>query len=253
MRLLMLMGLLFWTEPAFAGRSQMTAEETYDLGQRYLKRGYYVKALEQFNRVRTYFRDDPFALKAELAIADMHYDKNEWDAARVAYEDFVRAHPRYPELDYVVYRLGMTNYKKAPVIPDRDQAWTRAAVNTWSTFSARFPESIYREEVETLLVKARKRLARKELQIALFYLHRDAPLAVEGRVIGLLQKYPDSPDVPRALYMVGVAYAQTERIELANAALDRMKSEFPEDRWTARLERDIKKYTAHAAGETPTP
>jgi outer membrane protein assembly factor BamD len=238
-RWILVLGLMLVSEPAFAGRSQMTAEETYNLGQRYLKRGYYLKALEQFNRVRTYFRDDPYALKAELAIADMHYQKNEWDAARVAYEDFVRAHPRYPELDYVIYRLGMTSYKKAPVIPDRDQAWTRATVNTWASFSTRFPESVYREDVEKYLKKARDRLARKELKIAIFYEKREAPLAVEGRLVAMLQKYPDSPDVPRALAMLAMAYAQTERVELAKSALDRMESEFPDSRWTTRLKREL--------------
>ena len=88
--------------PALAARERMSAEDAYSLGLRYLKRGYYQKALEQFQRVRTYFRDDPYALKAELAIADLHFKKNEWDSARLAYEDFMRAHPRYKDLRSII-------------------------------------------------------------------------------------------------------------------------------------------------------
>ena len=232
--LMLLMSFVVGWSPAWAGRSQMTAQETFELGERYLKRGYYLKALEQFNRVRTYFRDDPFALRAEIAIADMHFEKNEWDAARIAYEEFLRAHPASSRrsdgsvpFDYVFYRLGMTHYKKAPIVPDRDQAWTRQAVNTWSSFSARFPESEHKPEVEKLLKKARDRLAKKEMVIAAFYEQRKAPLAVQGRILGMLQRYPDSPDVPRALVMLGVAYTQTNQPDMAAAVLKRLEEDYP--------------------------
>ena len=247
--------LVLGSEPALAGRTQMTAEDTYNLGQRFLKRGYYLKALEQFNRVRTYYRDDPFALKAEIAIADMHFQKNEWDAARIAYEDFLKAHPRYSGLDYVLYPLGMTHYKKAPVIADRDQAWTRAAVNTWSTFTLRFPQSPYRPEVDKLLLKSRNRLARKEWIIARFYDQRHAPAAVEQRVLDLLRKYPDSPDVPRALALLGKAYAQQGNMEMAEAALQRLQEQYPGNGAIGKLKRSIAvaRLKKHPAEETETP
>jgi len=162
----------------------MTAEEAYNLAQKQIKAGYYTKALEQLNRVRTYYRDDPYALKAELAIADVHFKKNEFDAARLAYEDFMRAHPRYGGLDYVVYRLGQTLIKKAPTVAARDQTWTRQAVNTWLGFANRFPNSEHKDEVEAELRKAQDRLARKELVVARFYARRGAWPAVLGRAAG---------------------------------------------------------------------
>lgn len=220
-------------------RTQMTAEETYNLGQRYMKRGSYVKALEQFNRVRTYFRDDPFALKAELAIADLHYQKNEWDAARLAYEDFLRAHPRYNELDYVVYRLGLTAYKKAPLVAARDQTWARQAVNTWSSFPVRFPQSPHSEEVDKLLQKARDRLAHKELLIGRFYDKREAWPAVAGRMENLLRQYPQSPDRAEALYLLGRAYAGLEQYDLAQSALQKLEQEAPGSVFVTRLRRAL--------------
>lgn len=247
--------LVGWSPAALAGRSQMTAQETYELGERYLKRGYYLKALEQFNRVRTYFRDDPYALRAEIAIADMHFEKNEWDAARIAYEEFLRAHPASSRrsdgsvpFDYVFYRLGMTHYKKAPIVPDRDQAWTRQAVNTWSSFSARFPESEHKPEVEKLLKKARDRLAKKEMVIAAFYEQRKAPLAVQGRILGMLQRYPDSPDVPRALVMLGLSYVQTNQPDMAQAVLKRLEEDYPAYAGVLKLRRVLV-----APVETPAP
>jgi outer membrane protein assembly factor BamD len=237
---------------AHAERPRMSAEDTYELGLRYLKRGYPVKALEQFNRVRTYYRDDPYALKAELAIADVHFKKNEWDAARVAYDEFQRAHPRYRDLDYVVYRLGLTLYRKAPTIAARDQTWTRQAVDAWTRFGARFPDSTWRGDVDTDLHKARARLARKELLVARFYERREAWVSVVGRLEPMLRTYPDTPDRVEALGMLGTAYVNLGQPDQAAAVAEKLRAEAPHSRALSRLEKALAKPPKQAA-PTPVP
>ncbi len=225
----------------------MGAQEAYELGLRYLKNGSYTKALEQLNRVRTYYRDDPYALKAELAIADVQFKKNEWDSARVAYDEFQRAHPRYRDLDYVVYRLGLTLYRKAPTVAARDQTWTRQAVDTWTRFGARFPESDWRDEVDADLAKARARLAHKELIVARFYTRREAWASVVGRVEPLLRNYPKSPDEVEAIGLLGEAYVGLGQIDLARAAADRLRTEAPGGRALRRVEKAIAEAAKDAA------
>lgn len=196
--------------PAHAA-GRLTAQQTFELGERYARRGAIPKALDQYNRVRTYFRDDPYALKAELAIAELHYKKGEWDAARLAYEDFLRAHPRYAEQDFVVFRLGMTLYQKSPNVAAKDQTWTRQAVNTWTGFDARFPNSTHAAEVGKFLTRARNRLGRKEILISRFYDRREAGPAVEGRTTRFLAQYTESPDRPEGLRLLAVAYARQDK------------------------------------------
>ncbi|MEL6341685.1 MAG: outer membrane protein assembly factor BamD [Myxococcota bacterium] len=212
--------------PGRSAVSAPTVQEQYDLGVRYMKRGYYTRAIEQFNRIRNYYRDDPFSVKSELAIADVYYRKNEWDQARLAYDDFMRLHPRHPDLDYVIYRIGLTLYKKAPRISARDQTWTRQAVNTWSGFEGRFPESEHQPDVQEKLRECRERLAHKELIIARFYANpqRKAWSAVLGRVDGLLRTYPNSDYVPEALELKVVAHAWQGEMAMARATLDRLRT-----------------------------
>ena len=224
---------------ARAERPRMTAQEAYELGLRYLKNGSYTKALEQLNRVRTYYRDDPYALKAELAIADVHFKKAEWDAARLAYEDFQRAHPRYRDLDYVVYQLGLTLFKKAPLVAARDQTATREAVDEWTGFGPRFPESEWRDEVEKGLMDARNRLARKELLVARFYERRAAWAAVVGRTEALLRDYPQSADRIEALGLLGRGYAGLGRTEQARQVVERLRIDAPGSREIADVEKAI--------------
>jgi outer membrane protein assembly factor BamD len=224
---------------ASAGRKELTVEEQYELGLKYLRRESYVKALEQFNRIRNTHRDDPYSVKAELAIGDVYYKKREWDQARLAYEDFMRMHPRHPDLDYVVYRMGLSLYRKAPLAAGRDQTWTRQAVHTWAGFEGRFPESEYRTEVEEFLEVSRNRLAKKELDIARFYVRRKAWGAVSNRAEGMLRTYPDSRHVSDALFLDGIAasYGQPDVLVWVRG---RLEAKDPErlaklDRKSARI------------------
>jgi len=236
--------LAFLAGPAAAKeRKELTVEEQYELGLKYLRRESYVKALEQFNRIRNTHRDDPYSVKAELAIGDVYYKKREWDQARLAYEDFMRMHPRHQDLDYVVYRMGLSLYRKAPLVAGRDQTWTRQAVHTWAGFESRFPDSQYRAEVEELLEVSRDRLARKELSIARFYVRRKAWPAVSDRAEGMLRTYPDSERAADALYMDGIAasYGQPDVLLWVRGRLeakdpDRLKKL---DRKSKRIQRKV--------------
>jgi outer membrane protein assembly factor BamD len=220
----LLLPLLLAAPTPASAKKALSVEEQYELGLKYLNRSYYVKALETFNRIRNYHRDDPMAVKAELAIADVHFKKSDWDQARLAYEDFVRMHPRHADVDYVVWRIGESLYQKAPRIAARDQTWTRQAVNTWSGFEARFPDSEYRDDVLENLTECRERLALKELQVARFYKRRAAWRAVEGRAAGLVRTSPTSQHVPEALGLLAEAHAWQGEAEQATEALQRLEA-----------------------------
>lgn len=224
--------------PADAARGKrLGAQDRYELGMRYMKRGYYTKALEQFNRVRNYHRDDPHAVMAELAIADLYFKKAEWDQARLAYEDFQRMHPHHDQTDYVVYRTGLCLWRKAPAIAARDQVWTRQAVNTWSGFAARYPDSELLPDVQEQLQEGRDRLAHKEFIIGEFYFRRQAWRAAAGRFEGLLRQYPNASDRPRALAMLGICHVREGDVEAARATLAKLEDEGLTGREVKELQR----------------
>ena len=188
-----------------AQKPEPTLQEQFDDGVKAMKRANYTKALEILNKIRTYHRDDPLSIEAELAIADVYYKKGDWDQARVAYQEFAKMHPRYRALDYVYYRMGSTLAKKAPKVAARDQTWTVQARDTWKDFRTLFPDSQYVGEVDEYLAAAEERLARKELLIAQFYARRKAWPAVQGRAVGLARTYAASSSLPEAMSLLDQA------------------------------------------------
>jgi outer membrane protein assembly factor BamD len=209
-------------------RKRLTVKEQYELGLKYMKRGRYIKAVEQFNRVRNYHRDDPHSVKAELAIGDVYFRKSEWDQARLAYDEFARMHPRHPDLDYVTFRIGMSSYQKAPKRVGRDQTFTRHAMNAWAGFGAKFPESEYSAEVEGLNNECRERMALKELWIARFYKRRSAWAAVERRAASMASRYPGSQHLNLSIALIGEASAWQGNDTAADMAIKRLETDAPE-------------------------
>lgn len=224
-----------WSPSSLTQRAAPTAEGLYDDCQKQIKRGYYVKALELCTKLRNYYRDSPYAVLAELSIGDLHFEKTDFDLARVAYEDFMRMHPRHEKMDYVVYRLGMTSYKKASRVAARDQTWTRQAVNTWTNFDSRFPESEYLAEVSELRDKGRDRLARKELRVAEFYAGRGKWDASAGRLEDMLRTYPGSADSAQALALLAKCRVELGEVDAAAVLRDRLKADYPDSQWNRWL------------------
>lgn len=230
-----------------ASMDDMTAQEQYDRGVKMGKRGYYMKALELLNHVRNYHRDDPISVQAELAIADVYFRKGEYEQARLAYEDFARLHPRHAQMDWVTFRTGLCLYKRSPSAVGRDQTPTRQAVNTWTGFATRYPDSEYIADVDTLYAKARDRLVDKELAIAHFYEGRKAWTAVRRRAEGVIAKYPDSARIPAALFLDGKAAHAWGDLSTATAAREQLAADHPDSKYLARLDRVL----ARPAGTPP--
>lgn len=215
--------------------------ELYERGLFQMRRGYYTKALEAFNRVRNYHRDDPASVMAQLAIADVHFKKGDFDQARYAYEEFSAYHPRHPAIDYVTFRIGLSIYKRASKVAARDQTATRGAVNVWTGFDSRFPDSEHKEEVLKLLDKSRSRLAAKELWVAKFYVQREAWGAVRKRAETMLRRYPDTPNTPEALYLVGLAMHSWGQTTEAQQIRAQLADDHPDSPHLAKLDKSLSK------------
>ena len=219
--------LFLYSQPSFAATS-LTPQEKFDLGQKYLKRGNYPKALEQFNQIRNFYRDDPLAIEAELAIADLYFKKNEWDQARVYYDEFERRFPNHPKIDYVSFQLGLCYYKKAPKTHQRDQRWTEQAIYHWRDFETKYPKSTYREEVAKKFSECRNRLAEKELYIAKFYQNRSAWEAVKRRTDFLIKNHPESDVLSEAYELSAISNFNLGKSEESEKALNKLKELKPQ-------------------------
>lgn len=233
---------------AGSGRS---AGELYERGLSFMQKGNYERALEEFQELRNFHRDDPLSVKAQLALADIRFERGEYEEARYAYEEFATYHPRHESLDHVTFQIGYAIWKRAPKLAGRDQSTTKAALGAWSSFSSRFPTSDYLPKVEQLEERGMNRLASKSIWIARFYKKQDAWRSVRGRSQEVLRLYPTSKYIEEALALMAISEHHLGNEATSNAALQELEEDHPSSRFLAEVKRELKKEPS-ATGEDPT-
>lgn len=224
--------------PASLGRVKRSGdppEVLFTRAELMIKRGAFDRAILVLNELRNFHRDDPLSVDAQLLLADVRFKKGDLEEARYAYEEFATYHPRHPAMDHVSYHIGLCIWKRAPRLAGRDQARVRSAVNAWTGFSDRFPDSIYRPEVESRLEKGRNRLAASEIHVARFYAKRDGWAAVRGRATYLLRRWPRSRYSEEALAWLATSSHRIGRVDDAQQAQQRLLESFPDTAWANRV------------------
>ena len=211
------------------------ADKRLRLGDEALKGNNYEAAARAYEYVRVTYPYLAAATEAELRLADVDFQSDEWLAARERYNTFVKLHPTSPDVDYAAFRSALTWYREIPgdifILPpstEKDQAAARGAQSALKRFIQTHPKSKYVAEARKALEDTERRLAEYELYVANFYKKSHRWKAVALRLETLVERFPDSQFVPAALLELYEAYAKLDRADDAQAALQKLVASFPE-------------------------
>ncbi len=199
-------GLLSW----FKKKHEEPSGELAQLIQkalRYYRKGYWEMAEETFRTIRDRYPDSPYALWAELKLADCKFYAKQYLEAIVLYEEFEKLHPTNEAIPYVVFQIG-TCYYKLMLPPDRDQSFTKKMIETYERLLRQFPDSPYTLEARKRIKEGRERLGEHELYVARFYYRTKRYRAAYYRLYYLLQTYPETRAAAKARPLVQKYYAK---------------------------------------------
>jgi outer membrane protein assembly factor BamD len=115
--------------------------------------------------------------------------------------------------------------------PDRDQSFTRKALEEFDLLLAQMPDSQYAPDVRERRVQARRKLAQKELYVGTFYFNRGNYAAAAGRFGNLLRQYGGAGFDDAALYYLGESLWQLEQKEEARTAFQRVVEDHSQSEW----------------------
>src|SRR5579884_2319434 len=226
-----------------AGCSQRkvpTGEDYWSQGQGYYASGQYRGAIDNYQHLIDQYPFSPYAEEAELRIGLAYYKMHEYAQAAAALSDFQRMHPTSKNLALATYYLGMTYYDQVGK-PDRDQSNTALAMRQFEIIEQRFPESEFGELARQRIAICRDLLSRNELYIGNFYGSRANFRASESRMAELMEKYPDTPVAPEALYQLGVALEKEGKKYSAAQAFTALTMHYPKSSYVAPAQHELAK------------
>ncbi len=189
---------VFFSGCASEEKNLTTAEGAYKYAKEFDDAERYDLALQKYADVKNKFPYSNLATEAELAIAEVHYKRESFAEAQVAFQNFRDLHPKNPKIDYVVYKIAMSYYSQLPDTFDRDLSLGNDAIYHFDEIIKSYPHSEYVKEAKEKRDETFQKLAEKELYIADFYFRQEKYSAALRRFESTLQKYSGLGFDPRA-------------------------------------------------------
>jgi len=152
----------------------------------------YLDAIELFEQLKNWYPFSEHVKEAQIKIGDSYFALKKYDEAIRAYKLFERLHPLHPEAEKASFRIAESYYKQILTI-DRDQSFTKEALNYFIKFIQSYPDSEYIKEAEKHSKECVEKLADSELYVADFYKKQKSFDAAIARYESILKNYPDTP------------------------------------------------------------
>ncbi|MRG90601.1 outer membrane protein assembly factor BamD [Polyangium spumosum] len=195
-------------------------------------RSYRSKAWEDaralFAEVRKLFPYSRYATLAELRIADLAFEQEQYADAVSAYREFIQNHRTDRDVEYARYRIAKSLFRDIddtfllPPQEERDQGTALEAYRELGAFLRDNPRSRYAEDVRKMHASAQGRLMRHELYVARFYLRKDIYPAVLARIDHALKLFPGSALEPEALVLKGETLMRMNKPDEARAVFQKV-------------------------------
>jgi outer membrane protein assembly factor BamD len=214
----------------------LTAEDVYEIGKGRLETGYYAGAIEIYEILEQRFPFGDYAQQALLDMAYARYKTEDPEEAISALERFMKLYPTHLHMDYAFYLRGLANFNRGKGITQRflptdasqrDQGAALTSFQDFSELIKRFPDSRYIDDAQLRMVYLRNILARHEVNVANYYMRREAYVAAVNRTRYVIEYYQQTPAVPDALVIMARAYKVLAMNDLADDALRVLEANYP--------------------------
>ena len=212
-------------------------QEVYEAGLQALDSSNWDRAIDIFQQLEAQFPFGSFAAQAQLELIYAYYRNNEPEAARTTADRFIRLYPDNPNIDYAYYMKGMSFYSEdsrilgryLPTDPSkRDPGKARDSFADFSQLLNLYPNSPYANDARARMVYLRNLLATYEINVAEFYIERQAFLSALNRARFVVENYQSTPAVPRALEIMVETYLRLGLNDLADSSLAILKLNYPD-------------------------
>lgn len=206
--------------------------ELYAESRLALKRGDAAGAVRHLETLQVRHPLSDYAKQAQLDIIVAYYQREEYDYAITAADQFIQLNPRSPHAAYAWYMKGRSELARSRGLLEQyfprqlaatDQRLINTARSHFNQVIKRYPNSPWAEDAAARAQALVEELAKHELMVAKFYHERGAYVGAVNRLNALLATYPDSSHRPQALELLAQSYREQGLNAQAEAALARRR------------------------------
>lgn len=231
--LLLLCGVWVFLSGCASKQRASTADEYLRLGDRQSSQNRPQQAREFYQELLDRFPESHHRAVAQFNIAESLYGEKDYIEALFEYEKFLELHPAHPLASQAKYQIGLCHVQQLQHY-DRDQRHTEAALQAFRRLRRQHPQDPLIPDTTNHIRVLRQRLAAHEMSVARFYYKKGAYHAAIGRLLNLIQVYPNSPDLDEALFLLGASYRAEENFVKAQHVFRTLVDRFPTSSYISR-------------------
>jgi len=215
----------------------LPVEQLYQRGVELLDGGNYDGATRAFQRLTSRFPFGPYTEQSQLNLAYAQYKGDKPDEAYSTVNRFIKTYPTHKHIDYAYYLRGLINFNRSGGVLERytgqdmtkrDQANLKQSFDDFGALASRYPQSRYTADARQRMIYLRNGMAQSELNIAMYYLKRNAYVGASNRAKSIVETYPQSPQAGDALAIMVESYRKLGQEKLAGDAERVLKLNYPD-------------------------
>ena len=205
-----------------------------------IKNERYDKAIEKFKSITNEFPYSEYSSQSKLYNAYLNYQINKFDEAIILLSEFISLNPSEEFSSYAHYLLAMCYYVQI-ANPDRDGEFTKMSIEKFKYLRTKFPNSPFSKDAKYKLEFLNDYMAKKEFNIAMFYLKQNAPSPAITRFSFILNNYQETSVIPQTLYRIAESFLMLGLESEAEKSMKLLSINFPESKWTVELKNLLNK------------
>ena len=180
--------------------------EAYQEGKEYLENGDPLFAAKKFNEAEILFPQSEWAPKSALMAAYSYYSYDYLKDAIAELDRFLKIYPKYKNLDYVYYLLGISFYEQI-VDEKKDLQSIISAKKYFEIIIKNYPKTSYAIDSEFKIDLINDTLAAKEIYIGRYYFDKKKWIPAINRFQTVVNNFETTIYVEEALHrLVEVHY-----------------------------------------------
>tara|TARA_B100000902_G_C27272041_1_gene896777 strand:+ start:190 stop:1032 length:843 start_codon:yes stop_codon:yes gene_type:complete len=180
--------------------------EVYQEGKEYFEKGDPLFAAKKFNEAELLFPQSEWAPKSALMAAYVYYSYDYLNDAIAELDRFLKVYPKYKNIDYVYYLLGISYYEQI-VDEKKDLQSIIKAKQFFEIVIDEYPKTSYALDAKFKIDLINDLLASKEMYIGRFYFEKKKWIAAINRFKTVIDDYETTIYAEEALHrLVEVHY-----------------------------------------------
>ncbi|MCK5917307.1 MAG: outer membrane protein assembly factor BamD [Cocleimonas sp.] len=185
-----------------------SANKLFQDAQAALKERDYPEAIKKYEVLQARYPLGRFAQQSLLESAFAYYKYDEADTALDTIDRYTRMYPRSPKMDYALYLRGLINFNRGGGLMDKifprsfsdlDNVRQKESFHDFSKLLTRHPKSEYAKDARHRMKFLTNALGQSEVNIAKYYMKRNAYVAAFNRADYTIQHHQGTPAVIEAL------------------------------------------------------